>query len=31
VGKVMGIASKNMAGKADYKIISTIVKSILKS
>jgi uncharacterized protein len=29
MGKVMAIASKNMAGKADNKIISTIVKSLL--
>lgn len=29
MGKVMGLASKNMAGKADNKLISTIVKSIL--
>ena len=29
MGKVMGIASKNMAGKADNKIISTLVKSLL--
>lgn len=29
MGKVMGIASKQLAGKADGKIISTIVKSLL--
>jgi len=29
MGKVMGIASKEMAGKADGKLISTIVKSEL--
>lgn len=29
MGKVMGIASKNMAGKADNKIISNIVKTLL--
>ena len=29
MGKVMGMASKQMAGKADGKVISTIVKSLL--
>ena len=29
MGKVMGIASKSMAGKADGRIISTIVKDLL--
>lgn len=29
MGKVMGIASKQLAGKADGKVISTIVKSLL--
>lgn len=29
MGKVMGLASKNMAGKADNKLISTIVKKLL--
>ena len=29
MGKVMGLASKNMAGKADNKLISTIVKTLL--
>lgn len=29
MGKVMGMASKKMAGKADGKVISTIVKSLL--
>jgi uncharacterized protein len=29
LGKVMGIASKQLAGKADGKVISTIVKSLL--
>jgi uncharacterized protein len=29
MGKVMGVASKQMAGKADGKVISTIVKSLL--
>lgn len=29
MGKVMGLASKNMAGKADNKIISNIVKTLL--
>lgn len=29
MGKVMGMASKKMAGKADGKIIATIVKSLL--
>jgi uncharacterized protein len=29
LGKVMGVASKQLAGKADGKIISTIVKSLL--
>lgn len=29
MGKVMGIASKNMAGKADGRMISTIVKNLL--
>ena len=29
MGKVMGIASKQMAGKADGKIISDIVKKLL--
>ena len=29
MGKVMGIASKQMAGKADGKVISTIVKKLL--
>lgn len=29
MGKVMGIASKEMAGKADGKTISTVVKSLL--
>ena len=29
MGKVMGIASKQLAGKADGKIISTIVKELL--
>ncbi len=29
MGKVMGIASKNMAGKADGRMISTIVKKLL--
>lgn len=31
MGKVMGMASKQMAGKADNKIISTIVRDILGS
>ena len=29
MGKVMGVASKQMAGKADGKLISTIVKALL--
>lgn len=29
MGKVMGVASKQLAGKADGKLISTIVKSLL--
>ncbi len=29
MGKVMGIASKQMAGKADGKVISTIVRKFL--
>lgn len=29
MGKVMGIASKNLAGKADNKIVSEIVKELL--
>lgn len=29
MGKVMGVASKKMAGKADGKLISTIVKELL--
>ncbi|MBQ5456167.1 MAG: GatB/YqeY domain-containing protein, partial [Prevotella sp.] len=29
MGKVMGIASKQMAGRADGRIISTIVKKLL--
>jgi uncharacterized protein len=29
LGKVMGVASKQMAGKADGKLISSIVKSLL--
>ena len=29
MGKVMGMASKQMAGNADGKVISTIVKSLL--
>lgn len=29
MGKVMGIASKQMAGKADGKMISDIVKKLL--
>jgi uncharacterized protein YqeY len=29
MGKVMGMASKQMAGKADGKVISGIVKEIL--
>jgi len=29
MGKVMGVASKQLAGKADGKIISTIVKELL--
>jgi len=31
MGKVMGIASKELAGKADNKIVSTIVKELLNS
>jgi len=31
MGKVMGMASKQLAGKADGKTISTIVKSLLNS
>jgi uncharacterized protein YqeY len=31
MGKVMGVASKQLAGKADGKIISTIVKELLSS
>lgn len=30
MGKVMGLATKEMAGKADGKLISTIVKSLLQ-
>jgi len=29
MGKVMGVASKQLAGKADGKVISTIVKELL--
>jgi len=29
LGKVMGVASKHFAGKADGKIVSEIVKSML--
>ena len=29
MGKVMGIATKNMLGKADGKIISTVVRKLL--
>ena len=29
MGKVMGVASKQLAGKADGKLISTIVKELL--
>ena len=29
MGKVMGVASKQLAGKADGKIISTFVKELL--
>ena len=29
MGKVMGVASKQMAGKADGKVISTIVRKLL--
>ncbi len=29
MGKVMGMATKQMAGKADGKVISTIVKKLL--
>ena len=29
MGKVMGVASKHLAGKADGKTISTIVKDLL--
>jgi uncharacterized protein YqeY len=29
MGKVMGIATKNMLGKADGKIISSIVRKLL--
>ena len=29
MGKVMGMATKQMAGKADGKIVSTIVKKLL--
>ncbi len=31
MGKVMGVASKQLAGKADGKLISTIVKELLNS
>lgn len=31
MGKVMGLATKELAGKADGKIISNIVKEILSS
>ncbi|OIP03966.1 MAG: glutamyl-tRNA amidotransferase [Bacteroidetes bacterium CG2_30_32_10] len=31
MGKVMGMASKELAGKADNKIVSTIVKELLNS
>jgi uncharacterized protein YqeY len=31
MGKVMGIASKNLAGKADNKLVSEIVKKLLGS
>ena len=31
MGKVMGLASKELAGKADNKIVSTIVKQLLNS
>ncbi|MEO6901716.1 MAG: GatB/YqeY domain-containing protein [Bacteroidia bacterium] len=31
MGKVMGLASKQLAGKADGKVISTIVKELLSS
>jgi len=29
MGKVMGMASKQLAGKADGRVISTIVKKLL--
>jgi uncharacterized protein YqeY len=29
MGKVMGVASKQLAGKADGKLISSIVKTLL--
>jgi uncharacterized protein YqeY len=29
MGKVMGVASKNLAGKADNKLVSEIVKKLL--
>lgn len=31
MGKVMGVASKQLAGKADGKVISTVVKALLSS
>jgi uncharacterized protein len=31
MGKVMGVAAKELAGKADNKIVSTIVKELLNS
>ena len=31
MGKVMGLASKQFAGKADGKLISTLVKQLLQS
>jgi hypothetical protein len=30
LGKVMGIASKELAGKADGKVIATLVKELLQ-
>ena len=31
MGRVMGLASKNLAGKTDGKTLSTIVKSLLSN